>query len=68
MTGPMVRELLRCLAPGARQTLLGAVHGDNAPAREALVENDGPGGPIREPLVSAVVVVVASTDCNLLVA
>lgn len=68
MTGPMVRELLRCLAPDARQTLLGAAHGDNAPAWEALVEDDGLGGPIREPRVSAVVLVVASTDCNSLVA
>lgn len=63
-----MRELLVCSAPGARQALLGLVHGGKPPVGEAFVDDDCPHAPTRDPLASAVVLVVASTDRDSLAA
>lgn len=64
MYGPKPREVLKCSAPGARQTLLVVVYGDKAHVGKALVDDNDLDTAIQGPLILAVVLVVASTDCN----
>lgn len=64
MYGPRLREALKCSAPGARQTLLVVVYGDNVHIWKVLVEDDGSDAAIPGPLVLAVVLVAVPTDCN----
>lgn len=64
MYGPRLREALECSAPGALQTLLVVVYGDKVHTWKALVDDNDLDTTIQGPLILAVVLVVASTDCN----
>lgn len=64
MNGPRLGEVLKCSAPGARQTLLAVVYGDKAHVGKALVDDNDLDTAIQGLLILAVVLVVTSTDCN----